>query len=91
MKEPFLPAVVANESKSPVPNKTLDRATRHPGSPWEHARAPRLANINICSTVMTLELRRFKAEQPREAGVTYENKYGAVLKHEHRGTWGAGT
>ena len=30
VKEPLLPAIVANEPKSPVPNESLDRAARHP-------------------------------------------------------------
>src|SRR5439155_24601923 len=30
MKEPLLPAVVANESEPPVPNESLDRTCRHP-------------------------------------------------------------
>ena len=34
MEEPLLPAVVADETETPVPNESLDRAAWHSTSPW---------------------------------------------------------
>src|SRR5688572_25991295 len=47
VKEPLLPAFVADESKASVANESFDRTARHPSLPWVRARS---RNINSCST-----------------------------------------
>ena len=49
MKEPFLPAIVANETESPVTNESLDCAARHP-SLLERTGAQRDPNIKFRSS-----------------------------------------
>jgi hypothetical protein len=46
VEKPLLPAVVANESKSPIPNESLDSAGRHP-SLLGRARLPKEWTVSI--------------------------------------------
>jgi hypothetical protein len=55
VKKPLLPAIITNESESPVPHKSLDDATRHP-SLLGLANAPEeTSNINFRSTLVSDE------------------------------------
>jgi hypothetical protein len=58
VKEPLLPAVVANEPETSVPDKSLDTAARHP-SLLGLSRMPEDTNIKFRSTELIGKFREF--------------------------------
>ena len=77
MEEPFLPAIVPNESKASVANESLDRTGCHPSRLLGRGRAQDPI-INIRSTDDSYKGRSFTAEYQDGTVGNVKTAYGTV-------------
>src|SRR5919198_5809920 len=81
MEEPLLPAVVANESESPVSNESLDRTCRHPNVSLGANVCPKSSTYQTSFHLNLLQV--FAGLQPGiepEAWPAHENAHASVQK-----------
>src|SRR5262249_20830521 len=86
MKEPLLPAVVANEPEPSVPNESLDRAARHRRSLLGRA-MPKCNNYQVPFQYQRQCFRPVYGPAPSSALPYVENSYAPVSKRG-LGVWG---
>src|SRR2546423_8496647 len=72
MKEPLLPAVVANEPEPSVPHESLDRTARHPSpAPWART-CPQGSISKFIPAVILTNLARSKGSAWKHSEHVYE-------------------